>query len=150
MWNIIFIGCQKSIDFYWIMSTITVFLKQLRWFVMSQITTTIFLELVCMKSGLKYLRKYEKSWMYVVLVIKIRTYTFFWSYFCPTMQYKFWPVGFDWTEHMSFLTGQDQTPKFAGQVLPDGTKSRLILLAYCWSFNQLKNSSHNACITVLR
>ena len=29
---------------------------------------------------------------------------------------------------MSFLTGQDWTPKFAGQVLPDRTESRLIFL----------------------
>ena len=29
---------------------------------------------------------------------------------------------------MSFLTGQDPTPKFAGQVLPDWTKSRLTSL----------------------
>jgi hypothetical protein len=28
---------------------------------------------------------------------------------------------------MSFLTGQDRTPKFAGQVLPDRTESGLIL-----------------------
>ena len=32
-------------------------------------------------------------------------------------------VGIDRTGHMSFLTGQDQTPKFAGQVLPDRTES---------------------------
>ena len=30
------------------------------------------------------------------------------------------------TGHMSFLTGQDRTPKFAGQVLPNRTKSRLL------------------------
>ena len=29
------------------------------------------------------------------------------------------------TGHMSFLIGQDRTPKFVGQVLPDRTKSRL-------------------------
>ena len=29
---------------------------------------------------------------------------------------------------MSFLTGQDGTPKFAGQVLPDRTESGLIFL----------------------
>ena len=34
-------------------------------------------------------------------------------------------LGLDRTGHMSFLTGQDQTPKFAGQVLPDQTKSGL-------------------------
>jgi hypothetical protein len=28
------------------------------------------------------------------------------------------------TWHMGFLTGQDRTPKFAGQVLPDRTESR--------------------------
>ena len=34
-------------------------------------------------------------------------------------------IGLDRTGHMSFLTGQDQTPKFAGQVLPDRTDSGL-------------------------
>ena len=37
-------------------------------------------------------------------------------------------VGLDRTGHMSFLTGQDRTPKFAGQVLPDRTESGLIFL----------------------
>ena len=37
-------------------------------------------------------------------------------------------VGLDRTGHMSFLTGQDGTPKFAGQVLPDRTESGLIFL----------------------
>ena len=32
-------------------------------------------------------------------------------------------LGLDRTRHMSFLTGQDQTPKFARQVLLDRTKS---------------------------
>jgi hypothetical protein len=31
---------------------------------------------------------------------------------------------------MSFLTGQDRTPKFAGQVLPDRTESGLIFLTF--------------------
>jgi hypothetical protein len=31
---------------------------------------------------------------------------------------------------MSFLTGQDRTPKFAGQVLPDQTESGLIFLTF--------------------
>ena len=35
-------------------------------------------------------------------------------------------VGLDRTGHMSFLTGQDRTPKFAGQVLLDLTESRLV------------------------
>ena len=35
-------------------------------------------------------------------------------------------LGLNWTGHMSFLTGQDRTPKFAGQVLPDRTESGLI------------------------
>ena len=35
-------------------------------------------------------------------------------------------VGLNRTGHMSFFTGQDRTPKFAGQVLPDRTKSGLI------------------------
>ena len=37
-------------------------------------------------------------------------------------------IGLDWTGLMSFLTGQDLTPKFAGQVLPDRIVSELILL----------------------
>ena len=37
-------------------------------------------------------------------------------------------LGLDRTGHMSFLTGQDWTPKFAGQVLPDPTESGLIFL----------------------
>ena len=37
-------------------------------------------------------------------------------------------LGLDRTGHMSFLTGQDRTPKFAGQVLPDRTISGLIFL----------------------
>jgi hypothetical protein len=37
-------------------------------------------------------------------------------------------LGLDRTGHMSFLTGQDRTPKFARQVLPDRTESGLILL----------------------
>ena len=39
-------------------------------------------------------------------------------------------VGLDRTGHMSFLTGQDWTPKFAGQVLPDRTESGLIFLTF--------------------
>ena len=35
-------------------------------------------------------------------------------------------VGLHWTGHMSFLTGQDLTPKFARQVQPDRTESELI------------------------
>ena len=38
-----------------------------------------------------------------------------WPYF---LTLEFW-VGLDRTKDMSFLTGQDRTPKFAGQVLPD-------------------------------
>ena len=37
-------------------------------------------------------------------------------------------VGLDQTGHMSFLTGQDRTHKFAGQVLPDRTESGLNFL----------------------
>ena len=37
-------------------------------------------------------------------------------------------VGLDRTGHMSFLTGQDRTPEFAGQVLPDRTESGLMFL----------------------
>ena len=39
-------------------------------------------------------------------------------------------VGLDRTGHMSFLTGQDRTPKFAGQVLPDRTESGLLFLKH--------------------
>ena len=35
-------------------------------------------------------------------------------------------LGLDRTGHMSFLTGQGRTPKFARQVLPDRTESRLV------------------------
>ena len=38
------------------------------------------------------------------------------------------PLGLNRTGHMSFLTGQDRTPKFAEQVLPDWTESGLIFL----------------------
>ena len=38
------------------------------------------------------------------------------------------PVGLEWTGHMSLLTRQDRSPKFAGQVLPDRTESGLIFL----------------------
>ena len=37
-------------------------------------------------------------------------------------------LGLNQTGHMSFLTRQDRTHKFAGQVLPDRTKSGLIFL----------------------
>ena len=37
-------------------------------------------------------------------------------------------LGLNQTGHMSFLTGQDRTLKFAGHVLPDRTESRLIFL----------------------
>ena len=37
-------------------------------------------------------------------------------------------IGLDRTGHMSFLTGEDRTPKFARQVLPDQTESGLIFL----------------------
>ena len=37
-------------------------------------------------------------------------------------------LGLNRTVHMSILTKQDQTPKFAGQVLPDRTESGLIFL----------------------
>ena len=39
-------------------------------------------------------------------------------------------VGLNQTWHMSFLTGQDRTPKFAGLVLPDRTESGLIFLTF--------------------
>ena len=37
-------------------------------------------------------------------------------------------IGLDRTGHMSFPTGQDRTPKFAGKVLPDQIESGLIFL----------------------
>ena len=37
-------------------------------------------------------------------------------------------LGLDRTGHISFLTGQNWTPKFTGQVLPDRTESGLIFL----------------------
>ena len=37
-------------------------------------------------------------------------------------------LGLDQTGHTSFLNGQGRTPKFAGQVLPDRTKSELTFL----------------------
>ena len=39
-------------------------------------------------------------------------------------------VGLNWTGHMSFLTGQDRTPKFARQVLLYQTESGLIFLTF--------------------
>ena len=47
------------------------------------------------------------------------------------LQYK---LGLNQTGHMNFLTGQDRTPKFAGQVLPDWTESGLNPDLYCWTF----------------
>ena len=38
-------------------------------------------------------------------------------------------VGLDRTGNMSFLTGQDRTPKFAGRVLPDRTESGLLFIS---------------------
>ena len=37
-------------------------------------------------------------------------------------------LGLNRTGHMSFLTGQNRTPKFAKQDLPDWTESRVIFL----------------------
>ena len=37
------------------------------------------------------------------------------------------PLGLNRDGHISFLTGQIRTPKFAGQVLPDRTESGLII-----------------------
>ena len=52
-------------------------------------------------------------------------------------------IGLDWTGHMSFLTGQDRTPKFAGQVLPDWTESGLIFLNILPSKQTKKNYEKN-------
>jgi hypothetical protein len=39
-------------------------------------------------------------------------------------------IGLNRTGNMTFLTGQDRTPKFAGQVLPDQTESGLRFLTF--------------------
>ena len=44
-------------------------------------------------------------------------------------------VGLKWTGHMSFFTGQDQTPKFAKQVLPDRTDSGVYLPSMVYKFS---------------
>merc|ERR1712051_320914 len=49
------------------------------------------------------------------------------KHYCPRMIAM---SGLDRTGHMSFLTGQDWTPKFAGQVLPDRTESGLLYLKH--------------------
>ena len=55
--------------------------------------------------------------------IKIHSFTIgFWIWWA-LFQFT---LGLDQTGHLSFLTGQDQTPKLAGQVLTDRTKSELI------------------------
>ena len=43
---------------------------------------------------------------------------------------RIYNLGLNRIGHMSFLTGQDRTPKFAGQVLPDRTESGLIFLTF--------------------
>ena len=48
-------------------------------------------------------------------------------------------LGLNRTGHMSFLTGQDRTPKFAGQVPPDRTKSELRFLNILLHKNTRKN-----------
>ena len=40
---------------------------------------------------------------------------------------------------MSFLTGQDWTPKFAGQVLPDRSESGIIFFAFYQRNKQQQN-----------
>ena len=52
-------------------------------------------------------------------------------------------VGLNRTGHMSFLTGQDRTPKFARQVLPDRTKSGLTFLNILLHKNTRKNYEKN-------
>ena len=44
--------------------------------------------------------------------------------------FSLYGLGLNRTGHMSFLTGQDQTPKFAGQVRPGQTVSGLIFLTF--------------------
>jgi hypothetical protein len=49
----------------------------------------------------------------------------------PERKYvAFTALGLNRTGHMSFQTGQDRTPKFAGQVLLDRTKSGLIFFKH--------------------
>ena len=51
-------------------------------------------------------------------------------------------LGLNPTGHMSFLTGQDRTPKFAGRVTPDRTKSRLTFLNILHAKQQNFNEIH--------
>ena len=46
--------------------------------------------------------------------------------------------------HMSFLTGQDQTHKFARQVLPDWTESRLMYIFKHFTLQVQVINSHNS------
>ena len=49
-----------------------------------------------------------------------------WSKILTLVYSYIFHVGLDWTGHISFLTRQDRTPKFSGQVLPDRTESGLL------------------------
>ena len=56
----------------------------------------------------------------------------------PGLRNEHLEVGLNRIGHMSFLTGQDRTPKFAGQVLPDRTESGLIFKHFnyhVWAIN---------------
>ena len=48
-------------------------------------------------------------------------------------------LGLNRTGHMSFLTKQDWTPKFAGQVLPDWTESNFFFFDFFSIFNSVKS-----------
>ena len=48
------------------------------------------------------------------------------SFVASWQKFVSFSVGLDRTEHVSFLTGQDRTPKFAEQVLLDRTEFELV------------------------
>ena len=71
------------------------------------------------KSKLKYQYRIQIHLTYVVVdkLSSINHFKIFKKGNCLSL------IGLNRTGHMSFLTGQDRTPKFAGQVLPDRTES---------------------------
>ena len=55
-------------------------------------------------------------------------------------------LGLNQTGHMSFLTGQNRTPKFSGQVLPDRTEFELKNFTYqVWliNFHRIRSLDEN-------
>jgi hypothetical protein len=57
-------------------------------------------------------------------------------------------LGLNRTGHMSFLTGQDRTPKYAGQDLPDRTESGLTfyLTSMGYQFSYDKVPGHKSVV----